>query len=218
MFRLYNPKKKQTDFIEASLPRELFELDEELRGVDELLDEEDLLAPFLEDRQTERGRPTIPLETYLRMMYLKYRHELGYRPLVHDVSDRIKWRTFCRLKLSDPVPAVSTLKETTRRYGEELVRGAYDTVLGQARERKILRRPRPRRDAGKGDGKGDGEGATGEGATDEGNRWAGSFTSLRQTVKTLQAAGSKAVKGLRGRGRDMDGPQEGDGTGEEGSP
>lgn len=208
MFRLYNPKKKQTDFIEASLPRELFELDEELRGVDELLDEEDLLAPFLQDRQTERGRPTIPLETYLRMMYLKYRHELGYRLLVHDVSDRIKWRTFCRLKLSDPVPAASTLKETTQRYGEELVRGAYDTVLGQARERKILRRPRPRRDAGKGEG---------EGATGEGNRWAGGFTSLRQTVKTLQAAGSKAVQGLRGRGRDMDGPQEGDGTGEEGN-
>lgn len=39
-----------------------------------------------------RGRPTVPAETYLRLMYLKHRFNLGYETLVQEVSDSLTWR------------------------------------------------------------------------------------------------------------------------------
>ena len=42
-----------------------------------------------------RGRPTIPLIVYLRMMYLRQRHQLPYEDLVRKVVDSLKWRKFC---------------------------------------------------------------------------------------------------------------------------
>jgi len=195
VLRLYNKERSQSDFIEASLPRELFELDEELEGIDQLLDEGGFLEIFLQEHQTGQGRPTVPVESYLRMMYLKYRHELGYKSLVLEISDSIKWRTFCRFKLSDPVPASSTLKESTQRYGEERVREIYDLVLEKAREKKILRRlRRQRRRMGSPE-------ETHVRLPDD-NPWPERFKSLQNTVKSLQAAGSKAVRGFKNRSGD----------------
>jgi hypothetical protein len=30
------------------------------------------------------GRPSVPIETYLRLMFLKYRYRLGYEPLCRE--------------------------------------------------------------------------------------------------------------------------------------
>jgi len=147
MLKVSNDKEKQTDFVEATLPKELFELDEELQGIDRLLEDRDLLEPFLSAPQKDGGRPTLALESYLRMMYLKYRYGLGYETLVKDISDSIKWRTFCKFKLGDPLPDPTTLLKTTRRYGEGTVKEVYRRLLGRAREQKVLRKARPRRGA-----------------------------------------------------------------------
>ncbi len=60
--------------------------------------------PFLARSQRKIGRPTIPMEQYLRLMVLKHRYNLGYEPLVSEVADSIKWRRFCRIGLAQPVP------------------------------------------------------------------------------------------------------------------
>jgi len=41
------------------------------------------------------GRPSVPMETYLRMMFLKSRYRLGYQTLCREVGDSISWQRFC---------------------------------------------------------------------------------------------------------------------------
>jgi IS5 family transposase len=53
-------------------------------------------APFFDARI---GRPSIPMETYLRMMFLKLRYRLGYESLCREVADSISWQRFCRIPL-----------------------------------------------------------------------------------------------------------------------
>ena len=50
------------------------------------------------------GRPCTPMETYLRLMFLKFRYRLGYEALCREVSDSITWRRFCRIPLDGSVP------------------------------------------------------------------------------------------------------------------
>ena len=103
-------KDSQLTFWDAMLPAELLELKEELAKVDAILDDEDFLAPFIERFNTRIGRPTVPVETYLRLMYLKFRYQLGYEALVEEVKDSIQWRYFCR---------ISTLEFKLARAGVE---------------------------------------------------------------------------------------------------
>ena len=56
------------------------------------------------------GRPTIAMETYIRLMVLKQRYRWGYRTLVAEVSDSIHLRRFCRISLTERVPDESRLK------------------------------------------------------------------------------------------------------------
>ena len=60
------------------------------------------------------GRPTIALETYIRLMVLKQRYRWGYRTLVAEVSDSIHLRRFCRIMLSERVPDESTVRKLTQ--------------------------------------------------------------------------------------------------------
>ena len=67
------------------------------------------------------GRPTIAMETYVRLMVLKARYRWGYRTLVAEVSDSIHLRRFCRIALGERVPDESTVRKLTRRIGAETV-------------------------------------------------------------------------------------------------
>jgi len=62
---------------EAVLPAEVLRLPEELAGVDALLDDAVFFAPFVPLFDPRMGRPSTPMETYLRMMFLKFRYRLG---------------------------------------------------------------------------------------------------------------------------------------------
>jgi transposase, IS5 family len=116
---------------DESLPVEVKELPEDLAALDVLLADPELLWPLVERWQREfretgrlvltEGRPTIPLETYVRLMVLKQRYRWGYRSLVAEVSDSIHLRRFCRISLSERVPDESTVRKLTRRIGPETV-------------------------------------------------------------------------------------------------
>jgi transposase, IS5 family len=62
---------------EAVLPAGLRELPAELGRVDAILDEDCFVAPFRSRLTARIGRPTVPIETYLRLMYLRHRYGLG---------------------------------------------------------------------------------------------------------------------------------------------
>ena len=121
-------------------------LSEELVAIDSLLDDERFMAPFVERFNTRIGRPTIPIESYLRLMYLKHRYQLGYETLVREVADSLSWRRFCRLSLDVEVPHSTTLLKLTRRFGPEVVEQLNEAALKTAVERKLLRSRRLRVD------------------------------------------------------------------------
>jgi IS5 family transposase len=131
---------------ESVLPVELRELPPELGKVDGLLDEERLLEPFRARLRAGTGRPTIPIETYLRLMFLKHRYGLGYETLCREVSDSLTWRRFCRIPLGGRVPDSTTLIKLTRRLGPELVEELNAELLSLAVEREVLRSRRLRVD------------------------------------------------------------------------
>jgi len=131
--------RNQPSLWESVLPPELFQMSEELSQVDKLLDDERFFTPFRERFYTRVGRPTIPVATYLRMMYLKHRYELGYETLVKEVKDSFTWRCFCRLSLEDSVPDDTTLLKLTHKYGEGTLRDLNDALVGKLKERKVIR-------------------------------------------------------------------------------
>jgi IS5 family transposase len=114
--------KQQLTFGEGFLDPELFALDKELQRVDDLLDDRKLLAPFIEVFHGSMGRPGTPVNVYLRMMYLKFRYDLGYEELQAQVRERLTWRRFCHLSLSDKVPDATTLIKLNKRFGEDRIK------------------------------------------------------------------------------------------------
>src|SRR5512133_4258626 len=72
----------QPTLWEAILPEELRRLPEELARVDVLLDDPVFFAPFVPFFDPRMGRPSTPMETYLRLMFLKFRYRLGVRVVV----------------------------------------------------------------------------------------------------------------------------------------
>ena len=85
------------------------------------------------------GRPTIAMETYVRLMVLKQRYRWGYRTLVAEVSDSIHLRRFCRIALSERVPDESTVRKLTRRIGAETVSELTRALIVKATREKRFR-------------------------------------------------------------------------------
>src|SRR5438034_1600066 len=124
---------------EAVLPAELRELPAELGKVDAILDDDRFLAPFRSRLPARVGRPTIAIETYLRLMYLKHRYGLGYETLCKEVADSFTWRRFCRIAVDGRVPDPSTLMKLTKRVGPGLLEEVNAELLSLAVERTVLR-------------------------------------------------------------------------------
>lgn len=131
---------------EVVLPVELRELPSELAKVSAVLDDDRFMAPFRSRLTSRVGRPTIPVETYLRLMYLKHRYGLGYETLCKEVIDSFTWRRFCRIALDGRVPDPTTLMKLTKRLGPALVEELNAELLSLAVERKLLRSRRLRVD------------------------------------------------------------------------
>lgn len=129
----------QPSLWESVLPPELFQMSEELADVDRILSDERFFAPFRKRFYTRVGRPTIPVATYLRMMYLKRRYKVGYETLVKEVKDSFTWRCFCHLSLEDRVPDDTTLIKLTRKYGDDTLRDLNEALVLKLKEEKLIR-------------------------------------------------------------------------------
>lgn len=136
----------QPSLWESILPEQVRRLPEELVRVDALLDDPRFFAPFVPHFDPRIGRPSTPMETYLRLMFLKFRYRLGYESLCREVSDSITWRMFCRIPLEASVPHPTTLMKLTTRCGSAAVDGLNEALLAKASEAKVLRTHRIRTD------------------------------------------------------------------------
>jgi len=136
MLRLRDPQESLWDEL---LPAQARTLSAELTAVDACLADDRFFEPYRQRFHSLIGRPTVPVETYLRLMYLKHRYRLGYEMLVREVTDSLHWRRFCHLALDAPVPHPTTLSKLTRKYGPDVVHDLNRLLVQHAREQKLVR-------------------------------------------------------------------------------
>jgi IS5 family transposase len=124
------------------LPVEARQLPGDLAGIDELLRDPALLEPIADHWERAalgRGRPTIAMETYVRLMVVKQRSGWGYETLVREVADSLHLRRFCLIPLSGCVPDESTVRKLTRRLGPEVVAKLTRGLIEKARRERRFR-------------------------------------------------------------------------------
>ncbi len=110
--------------FDLGLPVEVRELPADLAALDVLLGDPGLLVPVERAWQAGalgRGRPTIPIERFVRLMVVKQRSGWGYETLVREVSDSLHLRRFCRIALTERVPDESTVRKLVKRLGPEVI-------------------------------------------------------------------------------------------------
>jgi IS5 family transposase len=103
------------------LPAEVRELPADLARIDALLDDPGLVAPIAAHWRAEaelagrsavrHRRPTIAMQTFVRLMVVKQRTGWGYETLVREVSDSLHLRRFCRIAIDQRVPDESTIRK-----------------------------------------------------------------------------------------------------------
>ena len=136
----------QPTLWETVLPPGYQDLPRELAAVDALLDDPVFFEPYRGHFSELWGRPSIPIETYLRMMFLKHRYGLGYETLCREVADSLSWSRFCRVSLGTRVPHPSTLGKITARCGPETIAKLNAALLAKANAAKVVRTDKVRAD------------------------------------------------------------------------
>jgi transposase, IS5 family len=136
----------QPTLWEAILPEALLGLPDELEAVDGVLDDRRFFEPYRGFFHARLGRPSVPVETYLRLMFLKYRYQLGFEPLCREVSDSISWQRFCRIPLGSRVPHPTTLMKITSRCSERAIADLNDALIAKAAQSRLIKMHKLRAD------------------------------------------------------------------------
>ncbi len=120
---------RQRCLLEALLGAGFAVLPADLEAVDALLADGEVYGSVWELWRSQdakrgtaaltEGRPTIAIETFVRLMVLKARNGWGYERLVREVADSLQLRRFCEIGLAGRVPDESTLRKLCRRLGPD---------------------------------------------------------------------------------------------------
>jgi len=131
---------------ESMLPEEFRRLPPGLCAIDRLLDDPVFFEPFAPHFDPRYGRPSIPIETYLRLMHLRFRYRLGFETLCAEVTDSLSWRRFCRVGPYDAVPHPTTLMKITTRCGEGLIAELNEALPNKADAAHLIKLDKVRTD------------------------------------------------------------------------
>src|SRR4051794_40398371 len=121
--------------FDLGLPACVAELPADLAAVDRLLSAPGVLAAIeasWPEGAVAFGRPTVPMDRFVRLMVVKARSGWGYETLVREVSDSLHLRRFCRFGLWDRVPDESTIRKLVRRLGADVIEDICAQVIAAA--------------------------------------------------------------------------------------
>src|SRR4051812_15541596 len=102
------------------LPIEARELPDDLARLDRVLSDPALLSPVdaaWERSARDRGRPSIAIATFVRLMVVKHRTGWGYETLVREVSDSLHLRRFCLIAIDQRGAGGATARKLARPRG-----------------------------------------------------------------------------------------------------
>jgi transposase, IS5 family len=130
--------------FDEALPIEVRELPDDLAALDRLLSDPAVLVPVeraWDQAARGHGRPTIPIERFVRLMVIKQRTGWGYETLAREVSDSLHLRRFCLIALTERVPDESTIRKLCRRLGPDVIEEiCRQLIAGAVRERRFVPR------------------------------------------------------------------------------
>ena len=120
------------------MPPEARRLPKKLAKADRLLADSRLPEVFRPHFSADSGRKTIPMETFIRLMYLKSYLKMGYERLVEEVTGSITYRLFARIGIDQPVPDKSTLTYIVQRCGPGAIADLNQVIVEIARELGVV--------------------------------------------------------------------------------
>jgi IS5 family transposase len=144
-------RERQRSLWEVVLPEANKLWPADLRRIDTLLDEADVLDPIvaaLEARWAQsrrRGRPGTPADVVLRMLLLKHLYRWSYDTLEHEVRANLVYRAFARVG-AGAVPDAKTILGIARALGPEVIAEVHARIVALAVARKVTRGRRLRVD------------------------------------------------------------------------
>jgi len=118
--------------------------DPELRRIDELLEDEELIEPVEEALRRRRpqsrlrGRPGTPAAVALRMLVLKHLYHWSFADCEREVRGSLIYRAFCRLDC-ERVPDAKTLIRLAQALGPEVWKRVLERLVQVGRKRRVVR-------------------------------------------------------------------------------
>src|SRR6266481_3221340 len=141
----------QRSLLEVLLPDGDKLWDEELREIDAVLDDEeivDLVDAALRRRRPQsrcRGRLGTPAAVVLRMLVLKHLHDWSFDECEREVRGSLVHRAFCRID-GERVPDAKTLIRLAHLLDEPVLKDVLARLVTLGRERRLIRGRRLRLD------------------------------------------------------------------------
>lgn len=113
--------------------------DHRLRKIDAVLDLSFVREAVAPCYSSERGRPSIDPELFLRMLLLGRLYDLSDRELCTEIRMHAGMRWFCRLNLHDEVPDHSTLSKLRDKWAAAgIFQEVFDRVVRQCAEAGLV--------------------------------------------------------------------------------
>ena len=121
----------------------LSRVDAVLKELPHLLDS--FVASYDDDRKarginTSFGRPTIPVESILRLILLKHLHKnCTLRDIEKRTTTDYAWKGFAKLSLTDKVPDHTALNKWELFFGEQSIQKLHSQIIRSSKERNFAR-------------------------------------------------------------------------------
>jgi IS5 family transposase len=135
---------RQRSVFEVWLPDGAKLWEPELRRIDEVLEDEELVDRVVEalgrrhPQSRRRGRPGTPAAVVLRMLVLKHLYDWSFDECEREVRGSLVYRAFCRIDC-ERVPDAKTLIRLSHLLGPDILKGLVERLVALARQRHVIR-------------------------------------------------------------------------------